>query len=350
MFSTGVTVCFWRVNEKLPVFPAEEKGPATRQASGKVLNAIAKEVPFLMGGSADLSSSNETIIKDGGVFQANNYSGRQFHFGIREHAMGAILNGMALHGGILPFGGTFLIFYEYMKPAYRLSHLMELPTIMVYTHDSIAVGEDGPTHQPVETLIAIRSVPNACVFRPADSNETSYAWLTALQRHNAPTALVLTRQSVPTLDRSKLAAASGTLKGAYVLSEAKDGKPQVILIGTGSEVQVCLKAQEILEKDGVATRVVSMPCMELFASQPPAYQEQVLPNSVKARVGVEAAGSFGWYRWVGTYGRFVTMESFGASAPGPVAMKKFGFTPENVAAVAKESLASVLDLNSVPKG
>jgi transketolase len=254
--------------------------------------------------------------------------------------MAAALNGMALHGGVIPFGGTFLMFNDYMKPAFRLAHLMGVQSIFVFTHDSIGQGEDGPTHQPVETLASMRSVPRACVIRPADANEVSFAWKVALERKNGPTTLVLTRQAVPVFDRSKLAPALGLLKGAYVLSEAKGGKPQVILIGTGSEVQLCLKAQETLEMEGVPSRVVSAPCLELFAAQNASYQQEVLPASVKARVVVEAATSFGWHRWAGDQGRFVTLERFGASAPGPVAMKNLGFTPENVVVAAKESLKS----------
>ncbi|HVM33241.1 MAG TPA: transketolase [bacterium] len=330
------------LEKKLPVFPADEKGLATRSASGKVINAIAKEVPFFYGGSADLAGSNDTLIEGGGDFEADHYAGRVFHFGVREHGMGAELNGMALHGGVLPFGATFLMFNDYMKPAYRLAHLMGVQSIFVYTHDSIGQGEDGPTHQPVETLAAMRSIPNGCVIRPADANESAYAWLAALQRKNAPTGLVFTRQNVPTFDRSKMGAASGTLKGAYILSEAKGGKPQVILMGTGSEVQLCVKAQELLEKDGVAARVVSFPSWELFAAQSPAYREEVLPASVKARVAVEAATCFGWHRWTGDCGKFVTLERFGASAPGGVLFKNLGFTPEKVAEAAKASLAEAL--------
>ena len=324
----------------LPVFPADEKGMATRSASGKVINAVAKALPFFYGGSADLAGSNDTTIEGGGDFEAGHYQGRIFHFGIREHAMAAALNGMAVHGGVIPFGGTFLMFNDYMKPAFRLAHLMGVQSIFVFTHDSIGQGEDGPTHQPVETLASMRSIPHACVLRPADANEVSFAWKVALERKNAPTTLVLTRQAVPVFDRSKLAPASGLLKGAYILSEAKGGKPQVILIGTGSEVQLCLKAQVTLGKEGIAARVVSAPCLELFASQSATYQEEVLPHSVKARVVVEAAVSFGWHRWAGDHGRFVTLERFGASAPGNVAMKNLGFTPENVVAAAKESIKS----------
>lgn len=326
------------LEQKLPVFPADEKGLATRQASGKVINVVAKEVPFFMGGSADLAGSNDTMIEKGGDFLAGHYENRVFHFGIREHGMAASLNGIALHGGSIAFGGTFLMFNDYMKPAYRLAHLMGVQSIFVFTHDSIGQGEDGPTHQPVETLAAMRATPNGCVLRPADANETVYAWLIALERKNAPTALVLSRQAVPTFDRSKFAPAAGTLKGAYVLSEAKGGKPQVILIGTGSEVQLAVKAQELLEKEGVAARVVSAPSLELFAAQPQSYQDEVLPPAIQSRVVVEAATSFGWHRWAGSKGRFVTLERFGASAPGTVALKNLGFTAEKVVEAAKASL------------
>ncbi len=326
------------LEKKLPVFPADEKGLATRVSSGKVINAIAKEVPFFLGGSADLAESNMTLIEGGGDFAAGNYLGRVFHFGIREHGMAAALNGMALHGGVIPFGATFMMFNDYMKPAFRLAHLMGVQSIFVYTHDSIGQGEDGPTHQPVETLAAMRSVPTSVVIRPADANEVVYAWLAALYRKNNPTTLVFTRQNLPTLDRTKFGPAAGLLQGAYILSEAKEGKPKVILIGTGSEVPLCLKAQETLEKENIPTRVVSMPSMEIFASQSASYQEEVLPAAVTARVVAEAATSFGWHRWAGPKGKFVTLERFGASAPGPVAMKNLGFTPEAVVAAAKESL------------
>jgi transketolase len=329
------------LEKKLPVFPADEKGLATRQASGKTINVIAKEVPFFYGGSADLAGSNDTLIEGGGDYEAGHYANRVFHFGIREHGMAASLNGMALHGGVIPFGATFLMFNDYMKPAYRLAHLMGVQSIFVYTHDSIGQGEDGPTHQPVETLAAMRATPNGCVIRPGDSNEVTYAWLVAMQRKNAPTALVFSRQAMPTFDRTKFAPASGTLKGAYTLSEAKGGKPLVILIGTGSELQLCVKAQEALEKESVAVRVVSAPSLELFAAQPASYQDEVLPPSVKARVVVEAATSFGWHRWTGDHGKFVTLERFGASAPGAVALKNLGFTVENVVKAAKESLKSI---------
>ncbi len=329
------------LTKKLPTFPPDTKGIATRTASGKVINFLAKEIPFLLGGSADLAGSNDTLIDGGGDFEADQYQGRIFHFGVREHAMAAAMNGMALHGGVIPFGGTFMMFNDYMKPAFRLAHLMGVQSIFIFTHDSIGQGEDGPTHQPVETLASMRSTPNSCVIRPADASEVPFAWLVALERKNAPTTLVFTRQAVPTFDRASLGPASGLLKGVYILSEAKGGKPQVVLIGTGSEVQLCLKAQEMLATEGIQARVVSAPSLELFASQPASYQDEVLPPTLKARVVVEAAVSFGWHRWAGPHGKFVTLDRFGASAPGPIAMKNLGFTPEKVVAFAKESLNSL---------
>jgi transketolase len=291
-----------------------------------------------------LAESNITTIEGGGDFEAESYHGRIFHFGVREHGMAAAMNGMALHGGVIPFGGTFLIFTDYMKPALRLSHLMKQQVIYVMTHDSIGQGEDGPTHQPVETLATIRSIPHAVVLRPADANEVSYAWLYAVKNQKGPTVLALSRQNIPVLDRSKFAPASELEKGAYVLSEAKGGKPQVILIGTGSEVDLCVKAKILLESEGILARVVSAPSLELFEDQSLEYQNSVLPPGVKARVAVEAASPFGWHRWVGPQGKFVTLERFGASAPGAVAMKNLGFTPENVAAAAKESLREAANL------
>ncbi|HJT24215.1 MAG TPA: transketolase, partial [bacterium] len=327
------------LEKKLPVFPADEKGMATRMSSSKVLNAIAKEVPFFMGGSADLAESNLTLIEGGGDFEADNYAGRIFHFGVREHGMAACLNGIALHGGAIAFGGTFLMFTDYMKPALRLAHLMGIQSIFVFTHDSIGQGEDGPTHQPVETLASIRSIPHAVVLRPADANEVAYAWLYAMNHKKGPTVLALSRQNVPTLNRADYAHASQLFKGAYILSEAKGGKPQVILIGTGSEVDLCVKAQALLEKEGLRARVVSAPSLELFEDQPLEYQNQVLPPDVPARVAVEAASPFGWHRWVGPKGTFVCLDRFGASAPGVVALKNLGFTPEKVVEAAKASLA-----------
>ncbi len=326
------------LDHKVPVYPPDPKGLATRAASGKAINALAKEIPFLVGGSADLGESNLTIIEHGGDFSSENPAGRILHFGVREHAMAAALNGMALYGGIIPFGGTFLIFADYLKPSLRLSHLMKLPVILVFTHDSIGVGEDGPTHQPVETLALLRSIPSARVIRPCDANETSQAWLAAVRRAEGPTCLVLTRQNLPVLDRSKLAPASLLHRGAYVLSDNSSGTPKVILIGTGSEVSLCLKAQEKLHAENIPTRVVSAPCLELFAEQPEEYRNQVLPPEVTARVVVEAASSFGWCRWAGSKGKFVTLDHFGASAPANVVFEKFGFTVEKVVETAKDAM------------
>jgi transketolase len=314
--------------KKLPAFKAGDKVP-TRAASGKVINALASVFPNLIGGSADLAPSNNTAIEGGGDFQAGHYGGRNLHFGVREHAMGSVLNGLALTRELIPYGGTFLTFTDYMKPAIRLAALMELGVIYVMTHDSIGLGEDGPTHQPVEHLAALRAVPRVVVLRPADATETAEAWRVAIERRRGPTVLVLSRQKLPVFDRSRLAPAEGTARGAYVLKDGAD-KPQVILMATGSEVSLALASAEELEKRGVAARVVSMPSWELFAGQPPSYKEEVLPNAVRARVGIEAASSFGWHRWVGPQGALVTLDRFGASAPGEIALEKLGFTVANV--------------------
>ncbi len=319
--------------KRLPVFKPEES-LATRQASGKVINALAPVLPELLGGSADLGPSNNTMIKDGGDFSADNPAGRNLHFGVREHAMGAVLNGMALTGGLIPYGGTFLIFSDYMKPAIRMAALMGLGVIYVMTHDSVGLGEDGPTHQPVEQLASLRAVPNLVVIRPADAAETVVAWRVALERRRGPTLLVLTRQKVPVLDRASLAPAMDAAKGAYVLSSSGDQKPQVLILATGSEVSVALEAQAKLSARGVPAWVVSMPSWELFEAQPPAYRDAVLPPSVRARVAVEAGASLGWHKYVGPQGALVTLDRFGASAPGEVALKNLGFHPDNVANAA----------------
>jgi transketolase len=321
---------------KVPLFPADPKGMATRQASGKVLNALAGELPSLLGGSADLAESNNTVLEGLGDLQEATPEGRNVHYGVREMAMAAAMNGMALHGGVLPYGGTFLIFADYLKPALRLSHLMGLQVVYVFTHDSIGTGEDGPTHQPVETLASLRSIPGARVFRPADANETAWAWVAALSRQDGPTCLVLTRQALPTLDRTRLGPASALLKGAYVLSDRPE--PKVALFATGSEVSLCLQAQALLDAEGIPSRVVSAPSLETFALQDPEYRDSVLPPHLKARVVVEAAGPFGLHRWGGAHGELVVMDRFGASAPGPVCFRELGFTPENVVAAAKRSL------------
>jgi len=323
-------------DSEIPVFPADAKGLATRASSGKVLNAVAKHIPWMIGGSADLAPSNNTLLTfpEAGHFAAGNYAGRNLHFGIREHAMGAISNGLALCG-LRPYAGTFFVFSDYMRPAIRLAALMELPVLYIFTHDSIGVGEDGPTHQPVEHLAALRAIPGLIVIRPADANEVAEAYRLAMQIRRNPVALVLTRQNLPTLDRSQYAAASGLCCGAYILADAANHKPDVILIGTGSEVAVCLAARQLLAAQGIAARVVSMPSWELFESQPEEYRHSVLPPDISARVAVEAGVEMGWERYIGPQGAFVGMRGFGASAPAGVLMKYFGITPENVANVAK---------------
>lgn len=324
----------------IPSFPADAKGTATRNSSGKVLNQVAKKIPWLIGGSADLAPSNKTLLEfpeAGGSFSATNRAGRNLHFGIREHAMGAISNGLALCG-LRSYAGTFLVFSDYMRPAIRLAAMMELPVLYIFTHDSIGVGEDGPTHQPVEHLAALRAIPNLLVIRPADANEVAEAYRVALRERHRPVALILTRQDLPTLDRSQFAPASGLAQGAYVLAEASGGKPRAILLGSGSEVHICLAAREMLEAEGIPTRVVSMPCWELFEEQPAQYQAEVLPPDVPCRVAVEAGVRLGWDRYLGAQGRFVGMRSFGASAPYKDLYKHFGITPERVVAEAKAIL------------
>jgi transketolase len=320
-------------------FPADAKGIATRASSGKVLNQVAKHVPWLVGGSADLAPSNNTMLNfaDVGSFSAANPGGRNLHFGIREHVMGAIANGMALCG-LRPYTGTFFVFSDYMRPPMRLASLMGLPILYIFTHDSIGVGEDGPTHQPVEQLAAVRAIPGMIVIRPADANEVAEAYRVAMAMKNRPVTLVLTRQNLPTLDRSQFAPASGLARGGYVLADALDGKPQVILIGTGSEVSVCLDARQKLAAEGIQARVVSLPSWELFDAQPADYRDSVLPPNCHTRVGVELGTSFGWERYLGRCGRFVGMTGFGASAPIGVLLKHFGITADNVAAQAKAAI------------
>jgi transketolase len=326
-------------DKNIPTFPTDPKGVATRESSGKVLNAFAQNIPWLVGGSADLATSNKTTLKfDGaGDFQAGNYAGRNLHFGVREHAMGAALNGMAL-SKLRAFGGTFFNFTDYMRPSMRLASIMEIPTIYVLTHDSIGLGEDGPTHQPVEQLASLRAMPGMIAMRPGDANEVVEAWKIILQLKHEPVSLVLTRQALPTLDRTKYAAASGVAKGAYVLGDSQ-GKPELILIGTGSELSLCVAAYEKLAAEGVRVRVVSMPSWELFEQQTQAYRDSVLPPDVRARVSVEAGSVFGWERYVGLDGAIVGMTTFGASAPAGQLFKKFGFTIEHVLEVAKAVLA-----------
>jgi len=327
-------------DKNLPTFPADAKGLATRESSGKVLNVLAKNTPWLMGGAADLFPSTKTRLtfEGAGDFEADNYSGRNFHFGIREHAMGAAVNGMSL-AKVRPYGSTFLIFSDYMKPPIRLAALMEIPVIYVFTHDSIGLGEDGPTHQPIEQLASLRAVPGLMTMRPADANEVVEAWKVIMQLHHEPAALVLTRQAVPTLDRSKYAAASGVAKGAYILADAPDAKPQVILIGTGSEVSLCVDAYEKLKGEGIKARVVSMPSWDLFEHQDQSYRDKVLPPEITARIAVEQASTFGWSPYVGFKGRVIGMRTFGASAPLKELQKKFGFTPDAVLAAARELVA-----------
>ena len=329
-------------DKDLPSFPADTKGLATRESSGKVLNAIAKNMPWLMGGSADLAPSTKTRLTFEGAsdFLSDNYSGRNLHFGVREHAMGSILNGMGLIK-VRGFGSQFLIFSDYTRGTLRLSALMEIPVIYIYTHDSIGVGEDGPTHQPIEHLASMRAIPGFIVLRPADANEVVEAWKFIMTLHHEPAALILARQASPTLDRSKYAPAAGVAKGAYVLADATGGKPDVILIATGSEVGLCVKAYEELTTQGIKARVVSMPSWEIFddyCQKDPAYHESVLPANVTARVSVEQASTFGWERYVGTSGAIIGMKTFGASAPLKELTKKFGFTVDNVVDTAKEQI------------
>ncbi len=327
-------------DKDLPSFPADAKGVGTRESSGKVLNTLAQNVPWLIGGSADLAGSDRTRLKfeGAGDFQPGSYGGRNLHFGVREHGMGAALNGMVV-SKLRAFGGTFFNFSDYMKPAIRLAALMEIPSIFIYTHDSISLGEDGPTHQPVEQLAGLRAMPGLVLLRPADANEVVEAWKVIMQLTHQPVALVLTRQALPTLDRTKYGSAAGVSKGAYVLVDAPDGKPDVILLATGSEVSLCISAHEQLTSAGVKVRVVSMPSWDIFEKQTDGYKNQVLPPTVKARVSVEQAATLGWDRYVGPSGKMIGMHSFGASAPAKDVQKKFGFTVEHVVEAAREAIA-----------
>ncbi|MFH2002332.1 MAG: transketolase [Planctomycetota bacterium] len=322
----------------LPQFKANEM-IATRASSGKVLNALAEGVEFLVGGSADLEPSNKTFLKGSGRIGPGSFKGRNFHFGIREHAMGAIMNGLALHGGFIPYGGTFLVFADYMRAAIRVAALTEIPVIYVFTHDSIFVGEDGPTHQPVEHVAALRAIPNLNVIRPAEALETSQAWIEALRREDGPTALILSRQGLPTLDTS-IYATPDVSKGAYCLKKESGASLDLIFLATGSEVHLALDAAKVLEAEGLGVRVVSMPCWELFAKQTAAYQEEILPSSCRKRVAVEAGISFGWERFVGSEGAIVGIDHFGASAPAKVLAEKFGFTTQQVLEAARARLRS----------
>ena len=327
-------------DKNLPTFPSDPKGIATRESSGKALNALAQNIPWLIGGSADLATSNKTTLKfeGAGDFQAGEYAGRNLHFGVREHVMGASVNGLTV-SGIRAFGATFFNFSDYMRASIRLSALMEQPSIFVFTHDSIGVGEDGPTHQPIEQLASLRAMPNLVVLRPGDANEVVEAWKIIAQLKHQPAALVLTRQALPTFDRTKYGAASGTARGAYVLADAPGGKPDVILMGTGSEVSLCVEAYEKLKAEGIQARVVSMPSWDIFEQQDAAYKESVLPSSVTARVSVEMAATFGWERYVGLKGRKIGMHRFGASAPLKDLLKFFGFTADAVVAEARKAIA-----------
>jgi len=326
-------------DKDLPAFPADAKGMATRESSGKVLNVLAKNIPWLIGGSADLAHSNKTNLTfDGaGDFYPNEYKGRNLHFGVREHAMGAAVNGMTC-SKLRAYSATFFNFSDYMRPSMRLGALMEIPALYIFTHDSIGLGEDGPTHQPIEQLASFRAMPNMLLLRPGDANEVVEAYKVIMQHTHGPSILVLTRQPMPTFDRSKFGAASGVARGAYVLADAPGGKPDVILIGTGSEVSLCVSAWEKLRAEGIKARVVSMPSWGLFERQDSSYKESVLPSGVTARVSVEMASTFGWERWIGPKGKAIGMHSFGASAPLKAVLKKFGFDVENVVAAAREVL------------
>ncbi len=341
----------------LPDFK-DAKPVATRVASGEVINALAPHLPMLIGGSADLGVSNNTDIKGGGDFEAGSYEGRIIHFGVREHAMGSTLTGISLNGGLIPYGGTFLTFSDYMRPAIRLAALSEVQVIYVFTHDSIGLGEDGPTHQPIEHVAALRAIPNLFVIRPADPAEVSEAWRIAILRRQAPTALALTRQKVGVIDRSRFAKADGLRRGGYILAEAEVQSPkskvqspsagdksddsvitpQLILIATGSEVSLALEAREKLQADGIATRVVSLPCWELFEEQTEEYRDEVLPSGVNARLAIEAGIRQGWDRYVGAQGDVICLDRFGASAPGDVVMRELGFNAENVLTHARALL------------
>jgi len=323
----------------LPVFPADPKGVQTRAASGKALNHFAAKIPELIGGSADLAPSNNTNMPGLGDYQKETPGGRNLHYGVREHGMGGVVNGMAYHGGLRPFGATFLVFADYMRPPLRLSALSHLPSIWIFTHDSIGVGEDGPTHQPVEHLASLRAIPNLVTLRPCDGNESIHAWRVALARTKAPTALIFTRQNLPTLDRSIYADASLVEKGAYVLADLGEKKPELILMASGSEVSLIVEAGAQLAAEGLGVRLVSVPSWELFKAQDASYRESVLPASVKARVSVEAGIGMGWDQFVGDAGAIISIEHYGASAPAGILFKEFGFTVENVVGAARKLVA-----------
>ncbi|MFU8812843.1 MAG: transketolase [Balneolaceae bacterium] len=320
----------------LPEFDADEKGMASRKASGAVLNALSGHILNLVGGSADLTGSNNTELSGEAIFSADDYTGRNIHYGVREHAMGAALNGMALHGGVIPYGGTFLVFSDYNKPAIRIAGLSHIPSIFVFTHDSIGLGEDGPTHQPIEHLAALRATPNVTVFRPADANETAHCWKAAIENDRGPSLLVLTRQNLPTLDRTRYTPAEGVEKGAYILREAGNGHPEVLLLSTGSEVHIALEAAEKLEQNGTATRVVSMPSWELFEKQDEAYKQQVLPADVQKRVSIEAGATLGWHKYVGSNGVALGIDRYGESAPFEQVYEHLGLTADRIVEVVSE--------------
>ncbi len=320
----------------LPSYPAESKAVATRDTNGVAINAIAKHIPTFIGGDADLSSSTKTTIKDGGDFEPGSYAGRNIHYGVREHAMGSITNGLAVHGGIVkPFTATFMTFSDYMRPPMRLAALMDISPVFVFTHDSIGLGEDGPTHQPIEQIAALRAIPNMTVIRPADANESVAAWKVAME-HDGPVTLVFTRQKVPVYAPDGVM--DGVARGAYIKAEAEGGKPDVILMSTGSEVSLIMQARDDLAKAGIKARAVSMPSWELFARQDQSYRNHILPPDIKARVAIEAATPMGWHRWVGDAGRIIGLDHFGASAPYETIYKEFGITAEAVVKAAKELL------------
>jgi transketolase len=333
---SGVLPAGWA--EALPVFPPDAKGMATRAASGQTLNAIAPVIPNLIGGSADLAPSNNTFLKDYAVFANDSYRGRNFHFGVREHGMMGAINGMALHGGVIPYGGTFLVFSDYCRPSIRLAALSHVPSIFVFTHDSIGLGEDGPTHQPIEQIAALRAIPNLTVIRPADANETAQAWKVALEKRDGPVALILTRQNLPVYDRSNMGDAAGLAQGAYILLDSDRVYPDVLLLASGSEVQLAVEAHARLAEQGIGAHVVSMPSWELFMQQSDEYREFVLPSAVKARVAVEAGSPLGWEQWTGPYGSVIALDRYGASAPYKTIFEQLGFTTDNVVLRALEAI------------
>ena len=326
-------------NSDLLSFDADPKGVATRAASGKVINAVAKNMPELIGGSADLTGSNKTWIDNSIAFQKGSPEGRNIFFGVREHAMGAIINGLSVYGGFVPYSGTFFMFSDYMRPAIRLSALSGYPSIWVFTHDSIGVGEDGPTHQPIEHLASLRAIPDLVVIRPADANEVVYAWEVAISRQNGPTVIVLTRQTVPIIDRTEYNTADNLKRGAYVLVDLTNGNPELIIMASGSEVHPALQAAKKLASEGIGVRVVSFPSWKLFEAQSKEYQESVFPPEITSRLAVEVGIKQGWERWIGDKGDMISIERFGSSAPGNVLFEKFGFSVENIVKRAKDILS-----------